>query len=142
MRKQTLMSSKQQGFTLLEALVALIIFSVIVVGSGVVLNWILKTQTNAYINGIIIDQMQARLQGAIVSPLSASNPCNSIDKTPFSVDGQTYHISCDIQPIAVNSTTINWPILAVSTTQDSADACASAVVTNTPPDLTCYIVGQ
>lgn len=126
---------KQQGFTLLEALVALIILSIVVIGSGVTLNQMLKTQKSTYVNGIIIDQMQTRMQAAAAGN---ANVCNAIDRNSFNVDGQDYFLGCSTQAINVGGAVINWPVLAAGTTQAIADGCAdgSAVITD------CYIVGN
>lgn len=146
MKQQMSIYSRQQGFTLLEALIALIILSIVVIGSGVALNQMLKTQRASYVDGIIIDQMQARLQGAIGNPSSTTNLCGSIDTSVIPIDGQNYAVGCATQPITVNGATINWPVLAAVTesaagagdAQARANGCAngSAILTE------CYIVGK
>ncbi len=139
MMKSKSISFKQQGFTLLEALIALVVFSIIILGSGTVLSRMLHTQKDIHVQSIIINQMQARLQGAVVNNTPTSGLCGAINKDSILIDGHTYYVGCGIEQIVKNGIVTEWPVLAISSTsQESSDRCADG--TNITTD--CYIVGK
>lgn len=143
MKQQPLKWSKpiEQGFTLLEALVGLIMFSIILLGSGMVMNYMLKSQKDMQVNAIVIDQMQARVQGAVGAPSTGASAgiCSSIDKSAFMAASKTFYIGCATETIPVNSSTIYWPVLAASSvSQEAANKCADGSALTAD----CYIVGK
>lgn len=116
----------QQGFSLLEILVALVIFSIVVLGTGKIMNYILKTQKNIHVQSIVLDQLQARIQGVFESNVSA-DVCDSINQSSFEVDGKEYHIGCGVNEIVVGSYVIEWPVLAASAEgKEIAELCATS----------------
>lgn len=128
---------KQHGATLIEVLVALILFSIIIVGSGTLLTQMLRTQKQMQVQSVIINLMQTRLQDALGSP-GSTNVCTAIAKTTFSLDSKTFYIGCATETIIKDTVSTTWPVLAASTvSQDDANACANGTLTNT-----CYVVGK
>ncbi len=138
MKAPTLKFFKQQGFTLLESLIALIIFSIIVLGSGVAISRMLNVQKDMNLNSIILNMMQTRLQNASTSSTTGSI-CTSVDLTQFVLAGKTHHVGCSTETIGSGSSMISWPVLAVSNeTQTIANNCASG----TSQHISCYVVGR
>ena len=134
------MPSKQRGFTLLEALVALVIFAMVILGRGMVMKYLLKTQKDIHVSPIVLDQMQERMQGVLGNPSSASgNICDSINKNSFVLDGQTFYLGCHVETDSSSGVDIKWPILAASSTsQAEADGCADGSALK----VGCYVIGK
>ena len=131
-------STKQQGFTLLESLVALAIFSIVVLGSGLVMSRMLHVQKNMYVDDIIINEMQNRLQNSMISS-GAQQACQSAAlKQNIQIDGQSYYVGCATEEIRVSeSAVVEWPVLAVSHNAAHAQACATGI-----QHRSCYVVGR
>lgn len=129
--------SKQQGFTLIESLIALLIFSIIVMGSGAAISKMLHAQKDMHVNEIIINMMQSKLQNALTST-TPDNVCSSINLNSFELAKKNYFIGCATESIPVGTTAVKWPVLAVSTDQVTANACAEG----TTVSETCYVVGR
>lgn len=128
----------QKGFSLLEVLIALIISSIVILGTSTMMNYILKSQKEISIQSIIINQLQARIQGVFKYTISG-DVCNSINQEAFEVNGKTYYIGCDVNKIVTGSYVTAWPVLAASLEgEDAAELCA------TSKKLTddCYMVGN
>ncbi len=136
MKQLTSHSSKHAGFTLLETLIALLIFSIIVLGSATAISRMLYAQKDMQQSAVIIQLMQNKLQQAL-NRSGGSHVCEAVNKDQFIVAAKTYYIACGTERINVNTTVIEWPVLAVSDSQAKAQACAVGTV-----DPTCYIVGR
>lgn len=139
------MPSKQRGFTLIEALIALLIFAFVVAGAALTMKHLLRTQKDVHVSSIVLDQMQERLQGVVGNPSAASgNICASINKDKFKVAGEDFYIGCAVAtaPVPVASgvnVDLKWPVLSASnTSQAEATGCADG------SDIkdTCYMVGN
>lgn len=129
--------SKHRGFSLLEALVGLFLFTIIFMGSSMTIKHMLASQKNLNISFIITNTMQARLQSALEYP-GTGNLCDVIDQNSFSLNGTTYYTECAVETITLSPTsTVDWPILAVSSIQADAQSCAAGAITDS-----CYIVGR
>lgn len=129
--------SKQKGFTLIESLIALIIFSIIVMGSGAAISKMLTVQKNMNLDFLILNNMQEKLQSALNNNVG-NNTCSAteFDKN-IEIAGQTYYVACAVENIPVGTTTIEWPVLAVSTNLATAQSCANGQL-----DSSCYVVGR
>lgn len=136
MKQPTLALSKQAGFTLLESLIALIVFSIVVLGSAAAISRMLHSQRDMQQSAVIIQLMQNKLQQAL-NRSGGNHVCESVNKDNFVVAAKTYYIACGTERINVNATVIEWPVLAVSDDQEKARACAVGTV-----DAACYIVGR
>ena len=136
MKQLTLPSCKQQGFTLLEALVAIIIFSIIILGSGVATSRMLNVQKNMHVDFVILNMMQNKMQNALSSNADG-NICNVMNLDSFQLADTTYYMACGKEKIEIDSTHVEWPVLAVSSTQSTATECANGTT-----DASCYIVGR
>lgn len=135
MKMQTSLSCKQGGFTLIESLVALLIFSIIILGSGVALGRMLNVQKDMHVNFVITNLMQTRLQNALTN---TSDVCSTIDQTQFSFAEKTYYLACATEEITVDNATIPWPVLAASATNlTTAQSCATGA-----SHADCYVVGR
>lgn len=128
---------KQQGFTLIECLVALVIFSLIILGSGTAVSRMLNMQKDMNLNAIILNTIQTRLQNASSSAMS-NNICSSIDLSQFVLANKTYYVGCASESMPIANNSVAWPILAVSDdSQNTASACASGTA-----HVSCYVVGR
>lgn len=137
MNAQTSKFSNQHGFSLLESLIALLIFSMIVLGSGVAISRMLNVQKDMNLNNIILNTMQTRLQNASTGSTTA-NVCSAVDLTQFVLAGKTYHVGCSTETIGSGASMIAWPILGVShETLAIASACANGTA-----HISCYVVGR
>lgn len=137
MKSPTSKFFNQHGFSLLESLIALLIFSMIVMGSGVAISRMLNVQKEMNLNSVILNMMQTRLQNASNSS-TTTNICNSVDVSQFSLGGQPYYVGCSTDTIGSGTGMIAWPILAVSAkSQVIATGCASGT-----SHISCYIVGR
>lgn len=135
MKMQISLSCKQCGFTLVESLVALLIFSIVILGSGVALARILNVQKNMHADFVIANLMQTRLQNALTNN---SDVCSSVDQTQFNFADKTYYLACATEQITVNSASIEWPILAASSVSlAAAQTCATGSFNSE-----CYVVGR
>ena len=137
MKSPTSKSFNQNGFSLLESLISLLIFSIIVMGSGVAVSRMLNVQKDMNLNGIILNMMQTRLQNASSSS-PTRNICASVDVNQFTLASKTYYVGCSTETIGSGSSMIAWPVLAVSNqTQAIASACAEGT-----SHISCYVVGR
>jgi prepilin-type N-terminal cleavage/methylation domain-containing protein len=136
MKKLALRSCNQSGFTLLESLIALLIFAIIILGSGLALSKMLNQQREMHVNFILINTMQTKLQNAL-NNTSATDICSSIDLNSIIVSQTTYYIGCSTEQIDINSTLIRWPVLAMSKTQSVVQSCAEGT-----DHTDCYVVGR
>jgi prepilin-type N-terminal cleavage/methylation domain-containing protein len=136
MKQLTLRSSKQSGFTLLETLISLGIFSIVALGSATAISRMLHTQKDMQESAVIIQLMQNKLQQAL-NRSGTGSVCDAVNKDNFIVAAKTYYIACGTERINVNSTVIEWPVLAVSADQAAAQSCASGSVSTS-----CYVVGR
>lgn len=136
MKQQTSHSFKQAGFTLLETLIALLIFSIIVLGSATAISRMLYAQKDMQQSAVIIQLMQNKLQQAL-NRSGGHHVCEAVNKDSFIVAAETYYIACATERINVNTTAIEWPVLAVSKNQTTAQACANGTANSS-----CYVVGR
>lgn len=136
MNLPTLPLCKQNGFSLLESLIALAIFSIIVLGSSVAVSRMLSMQNEMNVDFVLINMMQTKLQNSLNSS-SANGVCNSIDLNSFIFAGKRYYMACAYEEINIENTKVKWPVLAVSDQQNQAQSCA-----NGTPNATCYVVGR
>lgn len=136
MKQPILASSKQAGFTLLESLIALVIFSIVVLGSATAISRMLHTQKDMQQSSVIIQMMQSKLQNAL-NHTGSGSVCDAVNKDSFEIAATTYYVACGTERINVNSTVVEWPVLAVSKTLATAQSCASGTV-----DSQCYVVGR
>lgn len=145
MKKHNFKSISQQGFTLLESLVGLVIFSIIICGSGLAISKMLKTQSNMNIDNIIINELQSRLQIAQQMDATA-NLCEATAfKTNIEFKGKIYFVACaifstDIEALKSmsNPSKISWPVLTASAKSKAvAEQCAQGEA-----DSSCYTVGR
>ncbi|RKG52370.1 type II secretion system protein [Acinetobacter cumulans] len=136
MKQQKSKFYNQHGFTLLESLIGLLVFSIVILGSGAAISKMLVSQKDLNSNFIIINVMQTKLQNALSSS-SGSNICDSINKDSFVLASKTYYTACASEKITLNDSEIEWPVLAVSTSQTEAQTCADGTVSDN-----CYIVGR
>lgn len=128
---------KQQGFTLLECLVALMIFSIIILGSSTAISRMLSMQKDMNLNAIILNTIQTRLQNASNSGIN-SNICSSINLNEFVIANKTYYIGCASESMPIVDNSVAWPIVAVSDEdQATATSCASGTM-----HASCYVVGR
>lgn len=130
--------ANQQGFTLLESLIALGLFAIIVLGSSAAIKHMLSTQRDMNISFVVINEMQKRLQQA-QDKTHLGNICDRVNTTAFSVNDQlTYYFGCATTSMTVGSVDIEWPVLAASSlSQATAQSCAANNV-----HYSCYIVGK
>lgn len=140
MKKHKFKLTNQRGFTLLESLVGLVIFSIIVFGSGLAISRMINVQKDMNINYIVINEMQNKLQMAMQT--TAANPPATLCQSPsltsnIIVANTTYYISCGTEKITVGATVIEWPILAASTDAAKALSCAQGTISDS-----CYVVGK
>ncbi|WP_179998998.1 type II secretion system protein [Acinetobacter sp. YH12239] len=148
MKVQKFKSTNQRGFTLLESLVGLLIFSIIVFGSGLAISKMLNTQRYMNIDNIVINELQNRLQTITISN-DSTDVCASFNNQPavsksFTLNGNTYYIYCNLnsenmsETSGVAGTKITWPVLAASTNESHAKTCAEGSIDG----LDCYRVGR
>ena len=139
------MPFEQRGFTLIEALIALLIFAFVVAGAALTMKHLLRTQKDVHVSSIVLDLMQERLQGVVGNPSAASGDiCDSINKNAFEVAGEDFYLGCHSQITTVTVDTgvtvdLKWPVLSASnTSQAEATGCADG------SDIkdTCYMVGN
>lgn len=130
--------SGQCGFTLLESLIGLALFSIIFLGTSAALKHLTQAQTQINSSLVITNILQARLQNAL-DHVGAGNICSSVNQDTFSLGKQTYYTFCSIEEhsLANTSAKIKWPFLVASTSQNEAQECATGVVHET-----CYVVGR
>lgn len=153
MKVQKSLFAKQQGFTLIESLVALILFSIIVIGSSGAIKYMLNTQRDMNLSHVVINELQKRLQQA-QDKSDISNICNRVNTTAFSINTDlTYYISCKPSSLPVGGVNIEWPVLAASSiSQSVSESCLShtyrqvdsstLTAEQRAPHYSCYIVGE
>lgn len=132
--------TNQSGFTLIESLVSLVIFSITVLGSGLAISRMITVQKDMNIDYIVINEMQNKLQIAMQtsgSPAPASLCLSPSLTSNITVASQTFYVSCGTEKIQVDSTTIEWPILAASTNQAAANTCSQGSSSES-----CFVVGR
>ncbi len=128
----------QKGFSLLEVLIALVIFSIVILGTSQVMNHMLKSQKEINIQSIILGQLQARIQGAVEHSQS-NDVCSSINQEAFEVNGEEYFVACGVNEIVTGNYVIEWPVLAASSKgEEAAELCA--ILKELTDD--CYMVGH
>jgi|GEM_PF-4060952 len=135
------MLSKQTGFTVIEVVVSMVIFTVIVIGSGMLMKHSLNVQKEMNRSTFISNYMQERLR-LIENAASEADICTqilAIGSFPF--DGAVLHIGCAIELVeitnAAGTISTGWPVIAVASSQAIAQACAEG----TDADE-CYIIGR
>lgn len=137
MKKYKSPLTKQQGFTLLESLVALIIFSIVVFGSGLAISRMLNVQKDMNVDYIIINEMQNKLQNTVIAS-SSNNVCDAPSlKDNIQLNGKTYYVACATEKITISGAVVEWPVLAVSLDAAQAKACADGILSSS-----CYMVGR
>lgn len=136
MKQLTSISYKEQGFTLLESLVGLMLFSIVILGSGAAISKMLTAQKDLNTNFIIINMMQSKLQNAL-NNTNTGSVCTAVNKDSFVLAGKTYYTACSIEKINMGATETEWPVLAVSTTLAEAQTCANGTASDN-----CYMVGR
>lgn len=131
-------STKQQGFTLLESLVALVIFSIVMFGSGLVISRMLNVQKEMNVDEIIISELQSRLQNTM-SVADSNEICAMPELTQnLQLEGIIYHVRCSTEEIKMASNVVTkWPVLAVSKNAAEAQDCAAGGY-----HASCYVVGR
>ncbi|MFY9179292.1 MAG: type II secretion system protein [Venatoribacter sp.] len=140
MKAQQLPLFKQQGVTLIESLVAFLIFALVLLANGSLLKDMLKVQGNSNEQMVVIDTLQERLHASANNP-NAANMCaaTSVDTTDFTLGSKTYHVACAI----VNEDNgagfvVEFPVLAASATSAAnAQQCASGTYSDD-----CFVVGR
>lgn len=146
MKAQPSISSKQRGFTLMETLVAMVLFAIVVLGSVAAIKWMLRAQGNSLINSTIISEMQNRLQTAPPTAATCPDSLSTTSTTGIEIGKTNYYIGCAIRETTMpsNSTVkIKWYVLGADTTQAKANQCASdAADSSKTPSADCYIVGK
>ncbi|WP_180028306.1 type II secretion system protein J [Acinetobacter sp. YH16032] len=138
-------SINQQGFTLLESLVGLLIFSIIVFGSGLAISKMLNTQRNMNIDNILINELQNKLQIAEQTATTATICDADIFKTNIVINETTYFVACALFSTEIealkgssNSSQMSWPVIAASSeSKIVAQQCAQGVL-----GASCYRVGR
>lgn len=136
MKPQTSPLCKQGGATLLESLVGLILFSIIILGSGMATSRMLHSQKEMNVDFVILNLMQNKLQNALATGASGGI-CERINTDDFHLASQTYHVRCGVEHIELDGLTTEWPILAASKDAALAASCAAGSV-----HINCYIVGR
>ena len=130
--------NKQQGFTLLESLVALAIFSIVVLGSGMVMSRMLNIQQNMYVDDIIVNEMQSRLQNSMLMADQTAVCTDPRLTKNIELNQHIYYVACGHEEIQMNDMdSVKWPVLAVSENAAEAQACASGI-----QHASCYVVGR
>lgn len=131
--------AKQRGFTLMESLIALVLFAIIILGSGTAIKSMLTTQKEMNIGFIVVNEMQKRLQDA-QDETATLGMCARISTNNLSVAGTTFYIGCSVQEITVSATQkVEWPVLAASShSLSTANGCA----TGTTLHNSCFVVGR
>lgn len=131
--------ANQRGFTLMESLIALVLFAIIILGSGTAIKSMLTTQKEMNVGFIVVNEMQKRLQQA-QDKTDTSGMCARVSTDNFTVAGKTFYISCSIAEITVSTTQKSeWPVLAASHVSLSiAQACAAG----TSLHESCFVVGR
>lgn len=130
------MLSKQSGISILESLISAAIFSIVILGSGMTMNFSMSVQKEMTVNSIITNTIQNRLQTAS----GVNGICNGIDTTSIAIaDGQEYFLSCFEEKIAIDGIETKWPVLAAAPTLGVAITCS-----NNPNAAheECYIIGR
>jgi prepilin-type N-terminal cleavage/methylation domain-containing protein len=130
--------TKQQGFTLLESLIALVIFSIVMFGSGLVISRMINIQKEMNIGDLITSELQSRLQNS-TAITGANEICNSPKLVEnIYLEGITYYVRCATEEIKTSANAVTkWPVLAVSQDQAQAQACATGI-----QHASCYVVGK
>lgn len=145
MKKLLSISSNQRGFTLIETMVAMVIFAIVVLGSVAAIKWILRSQGDSLVNSTIINEMQNRLQRAS-APTGSDCPSSLSTSSGIPIGLVNYYIGCAIMETPLpsdSSIKIKWYVLGADTTQAKANQCASDAVDSTKtPSSDCYIVGK
>lgn len=137
MKKYKSQLTSQQGFTLLESLVALIIFSIVVFGSGLAISRMLNVQKDMNMDYIISNEMQNKLQNTVIAT-GSNNVCDAPSlKENIEINGKIYYVACSTEKITVSDSLVEWPVLAVSLDAAQAKACADGMLSSS-----CYMVGK
>ena len=137
MKKYKSPLTSQQGFTLLESLVALLIFSIVVFGSGLAISRMLNVQKDMNMDYIIINEMQNKLQNTVIAT-GSNNVCDAPSlKQNIQLNGKTYYVACGTEKITVSGSIVEWPVLAVSLDAGQAQGCVDGILSSS-----CYIVGK
>lgn len=136
MRNQNSTFSNEIGFTLIETLVGLIIFTIVLLANGKVMNNILKLQAESNIQLVVIDVMQSRLQKAQVNSAGTS-VCDNVDTTDLAINNVIYYLACSTEKIEKDAVIVEWPVLGASTDSSKAQLCAEGTT-----DTSCYVVGR
>lgn len=128
--------SNQQGFNLLEVLIALAISSIVVVGSGKIMGHTLKSQAEIQIQSIVVNTLKSRIQNS--NDNDSLSTCDAIETKDFIVGQTTYYVSCATVKVKISSTQLTeYPVLTASTNARKAQQCSTALL----PDSDCFILG-
>lgn len=136
MKIQNSTLSNETGFTLIETLVGLIIFTIVLLANGKVMSNVLKLQAESNIQLVVIDVMQSRLQEAQINPTGA-NVCDNVDTTDLTINNVVYYLACSTEKIEKDDVIVEWPVLGASTDSSKAQLCAEGST-----DISCYVVGR
>ncbi|MHA3050645.1 prepilin-type N-terminal cleavage/methylation domain-containing protein [Acinetobacter sp. ANC 4639] len=102
----------QKGSTLLEALVALLLTSIIALGGAVSIGKILQAHRQSNIQQIAVSQLRVLLQSGSSLCTTTSTPTISVNNTTLNVS-----VTCTEKSITVNggtAVTIKKPVLSVT----------------------------
>ena len=125
MKNENSSLSKQQGFSLLEVLIALAISSIVVLGSSKVMGHMLKTQAEMNLQSLVIETLQLRLQTADND--EDKDICEAIDLSDFSIATHTFQLGCAKVEIKKDGKLLTArPVLAADTNKTAAQRCAAA----------------
>lgn len=137
MKKSPLRLFNQKGISLIEALVAFLIFSLVLLANGTLLSGMFKSKKESNIQSIIVDILQERLQSTSVDP-DAISLCANILGNNISLGGKQYYVACTVLTKQENGVTVQWPVLAASgVSASNAQQCSSGNITDD-----CFVVGR
>lgn len=139
MKAASLSLSKQHGFSLIEVLISLVIFSVVLLGSSQTMGYVLKSQATMQLQAKVINELQIRLENVDYESRSEENAdtgiCSFIKTSSFNVAEKLYYINCYEVEIKKDEKVLNTrPVLTASSTD------AQCLINGTP-NANCFILG-